>query len=172
MTFEGFFSTPQSGLLDRLVERVHNEGVLCVVPAGDKASEVKTSPGNNPFALTVGGINNKDGIWLEKYPQTGSDLGGTVAIYAPSQEISVPWKGADDKYETLSSTVLAAGYVTGVALYFMQLEATREPPRFDVKNVRAVKDKLFEESQLNAIQFIPEHFPNRLLYNKGANAMK
>ena len=142
------------------VQTLNSEGVVIVVAAGNDFSDAcSRTPASSPYAITVGGSSNSDGIY------SFTSYGRCVNIFAPRMSI----RGADHTCvscsKVISGTSMSTPMVSGVAAIHLQRE-----PRLSSTTVR---NRLLTTASTNQIDFssIPTNYrsitPNRLLYIPG-----
>ncbi|KAK9444984.1 Subtilisin-like serine protease PR1J [Metarhizium brunneum] len=118
-----------------------NEGILCVIAAGNdgKVVEQSTTPyqGNSTTALVVGGINQQwDFMRL-------SNHGPSVDILAPGENVMTITRDSDTATTVQSGTSLAAPHVAGLALYLIAAEKIKTPAELRARILAlATKDKI------------------------------
>ncbi|KID74912.1 Alkaline protease 1 [Metarhizium brunneum] len=118
-----------------------NEGILCVIAAGNdgKVVEQSTTPyqGNSTTALVVGGINQQwDFMRL-------SNHGPSVDILAPGENVITITRDSDTATTVQSGTSLAAPHVAGLALYLIAAEKIKTPTELRARILAlATKDKI------------------------------
>lgn len=138
------FNSPQSYVVDPLdfaVERVWNAGVVVVAAAGNgnNVTGSITTPGNDPFVLTVGGSNDHTTVGLtDDNLATFSSIGPTVDglnkpdVLAPGRsvvssrssgstiDLTYPSSEVGTSYARGSGTSFSAAIVSGVAALVIQ----------------------------------------------------
>lgn len=118
-----------------------NEGILCVIAAGNdgKVVEQSTTPyqGNSTTALVVGGINQQwDFMRL-------SNHGPSVDILAPGENVITISRDSDTATTVQTGTSLAAPHVAGLALYLIAAEKIKTPVELRARILAlATKDKI------------------------------
>ncbi|PYH45950.1 S8 family peptidase [Aspergillus saccharolyticus JOP 1030-1] len=118
MSLGGSFSST----FNDAVESAFDEGVLCVVAAGNENRDAaRTSPASAPDAVTVAAINRHNSR------SSFSNYGSVVDIFAPGEDILSSWIGSDTTTRTISGTSMATPHVAGLALYLMALESLSTP---------------------------------------------
>ncbi len=110
--------------LDDAVRRLIASGVTASVTAGGSNSGVaNTSPARVVEAITSGAGTRTDA----RAPF--SNYGAGVDLYAPGVGITSAWHTGDTATNTLSGTSMATGFVSGVAVRFLQSDPTATPAR-------------------------------------------
>ena len=142
------------------VQTLHSEGVVIVVAAGNGFEDAcSRTPASSPYAITVGGSSNGDGIYAF------TNYGRCVDIFAPGASI----RGADHTCVScskfMSGTSMSTPLVSGVAAIHLQRE-----PRL---NSTAMRNRLIFTASMNQLDFtsIPSNYhsitPNHHLYIPG-----
>ena len=119
------------------------------------------SPGASSYALTVGGTEQRDGLFLGLFDST--NYGRCVDIFAPGQDIQSAGIGSNDAVATMSGTSQATPIVSGAAAVYWNMKRTATP--LEIKDViisTCTRDKL----RINEV--VPSSFqdqtPNCLLF--------
>ncbi|MFE9747495.1 S8 family peptidase [Saccharothrix saharensis] len=108
--------------LDDTVRRLIASGVTASVTAGGSNGDVgNTSPARVAEAVTSGAHTQTDA----RAPF--SNYGSGVDLYAPGVAITSAWHTSDTATATLSGTSMATGFVSGVAVRFLQSYPTATP---------------------------------------------
>ena len=121
------------------------------------------SPAASPNALTVGGSERIDDLYLTLL-RDGTNYGRCVDIFAPGQDVRSAGKGSNDAVETLTGTSQAAPIVSGAAAVYWNMNKTATP--LDIKDMitsTCTRDHLringavppsFADQTLNCLLFI------------------
>ena len=83
------------------------------------------SPGSSPNAITVGGTQRNDDLYLRLFD--GTNYGRCVDIFAPGQDIRSAGIMSNDAVETLSGTSQASPIVSGAAAVYWNMNRTVTP---------------------------------------------
>ena len=119
------------------------------------------SPGASSYALTVGGTERGDDLYLGLFD--GTNYGRCVDIFAPGQDVRSAGIRSNDAVATMSGTSQASPIVSGAAAVYWNMNRTATP--LEVKDMiisTCTRDKL----RINAV--VPGSFqdqtPNCLLF--------
>ncbi|CCH29815.1 S8 family peptidase [Actinosynnema sp. NPDC047251] len=111
-----------STALDDAVRAMIRSGVTASVTAGGSGSgTVNTSPARVTEALVSGSSTQTD------TRASFSNYGPGVDLYAPGIGITAAWHTSDTATNTLSGTSMSTGFVSGVAVRFLQFNPTATP---------------------------------------------
>ena len=142
------------------VRNLYSLGIPVIVAAGNDWSDACTqSPASSPYAITVGGTRNGDGLYVY------TNYGSCVTILSPGQNILGADYTCNNCSKYLSGTSMATPIVSGVAAMLLQREPSLTPA--------ALKAKLVATATVGAIDFsyIPVQYrnvtPNKLVYIPG-----
>ncbi|MFI9818532.1 S8 family peptidase [Saccharothrix variisporea] len=120
-----------STALDDAVRRLIASGVTASVTAGSSGSgTVNTSPARVAEAITSGATTSTDAR------ASFSNYGSGVDLFAPGVGIKSAWHTSDTATNTLSGTSMATGFVSGVAVRFLQFNPTATPAQVHAELVR------------------------------------
>ena len=89
------------------------------------------SPGSSPNALTVGGTQRNDDLYLRLFD--GTNYGRCVDLFAPGQDIRSAGIRSNDAVETMSGTSQASPIVSGAAAVYWNMNKTATP--LDIKDM-------------------------------------
>jgi serine protease AprX len=128
-----------SSALDAMVEKLWNSGVVVVTSAGTGSGTVSSAPGNDPYAITVGSIDDQyqtdpskavmaswspygytpDGF---AKPELVADGSHVVSLLAPGSTMSAqhPTNVVGTSYFMMGGTSMAAPQVAGMAALMLQ----------------------------------------------------
>ena len=119
------------------------------------------SPGASSYALTVGGTERRDNLYLGLFD--GTNYGKCVDIFAPGQDIQSAGIRSNDAVATMSGTSQATPIVSGAAAVYWNMNRTAAP--LEIKDMiisTCTRDKL----RINVV--VPSSFqdqtPNCLLF--------
>ena len=119
------------------------------------------SPGASPNALTVGGSQRRDDLYLTFFD--GTNYGSCVDIFAPGQDVRSAGIRSNDAVETLSGTSQATPIVSGAAAVYWNMSKTATP--LDIKDMIT---STCTHDQLRITTAVPPSFvdqtPNCLLF--------
>ncbi|XP_065892021.1 uncharacterized protein [Dysidea avara] len=153
---------PISRSVGETIKDATDEGILVVVAAGNDFSDAcRFSPGASPDALTVGGSQRQDELYLRLFD--GTNYGSCVDIFAPGEDITSAGLSRPDAMATFSGTSQATPLVSGAAAIYWSInsDATAQDIRDDLIST-CTRDKL----RIN--QVVPLSFqdtsPNCLLH--------
>ena len=120
------------------------------------------SPGASSYALTVGGTERGDDLYLAFFLE-GTNYGRCVDIFAPGQDVRSAGIRSNDDVATMSGTSQASPIVSGAAAVYWNMNRSATP--LEVKDMiisTCTRDKL----RINAV--VPGSFqdqtPNCLLF--------
>ena len=120
------------------------------------------SPGASSYALTVGGTERRDDLYLG-FLDRGTNYGRCVDIFAPGQDIESAGIRSNDDVATRSGTSLATPIVSGAAAVYWNMNRAATP--LEIKDMiisNCTRDKL----RINGV--VPGSFqdqtPNCLLF--------
>ncbi|MEU4804817.1 S8 family peptidase [Actinosynnema sp. NPDC023587] len=120
-----------STALDDAVLALIRSGVTASVTAGgSNADAVNSSPARVVEAITSGSSTATD------TKTTFSNFGKVVDVYAPGQNIASAWHTGDTATNTLSGTSMSTGFVSGVALRYLQRNPTATPAQVQAAIVK------------------------------------
>ena len=88
------------------------------------------SPGSSPNAVTVGGTQRNDDLYLRLFD--GTNYGRCVDVFAPGQDVRSAGIRSNDAVETLSGTSQATPIVSGAAAVYWNMNKTATP--LDIKD--------------------------------------
>ena len=89
------------------------------------------SPGASPYALTVGGTQRNDNLYLRLFD--GTNYGKCVDIFAPGQDVVSAGIRSRDAVSTLSGTSQATPIVSGAAAIYWNIN--KNATAADIKNI-------------------------------------
>ncbi|KAL5493199.1 hypothetical protein EMCRGX_G014343 [Ephydatia muelleri] len=143
------------------VRNLYSLGIPVIVSAGnDRADACTQSPASSPYAITVGGTRNGDGVYVY------TNYGSCVTILSPGQSVLGADYTCNNCSKYLSGTSMATPIVSGVAAMLLQREPSLTPA--------ALKAKLVATATVGAIDFsgLPVQYrnvtPNKLVYIPGS----
>ncbi|KAL5493195.1 hypothetical protein EMCRGX_G014337 [Ephydatia muelleri] len=143
------------------VQNLYSLDIPVIVAAGnERADACSRSPASSPYAITVGGTRNGDGVYVY------TNYGSCVTILSPGQSVLGADYTCNNCSKYLSGTSLATPIVSGVAAMLLQREPSLTPA--------ALKAKLVATATVGAIDFsgLPVQYrnvtPNKLLYTPGS----
>ncbi|GAM91051.1 hypothetical protein ANO11243_090980 [Dothideomycetidae sp. 11243] len=131
-----------SKTFNKMLNVASAKGVTTVTCAGDEGKEVAMSPGSADTAITVSATD--DYRVKAKWANWGKEH---VHLFAPGSRIMSTWIGSDKATAEKSGTSLAAGYVTGIVLYFKGLPGATLDDAFATKKF-LLKHALVDEATL------------------------
>lgn len=138
--------------IDEAVEAMFDQGILCIVAAGNENRDGDgSSPGRVSNVLTVGAVNFEWNRWR------GSNFGPGVDIFAPGENVRVTSRMRGEPFKLASGTSFATPHITGIALLLMSAENITQPQK--------LTDRILELATLDKITGLPEGTPNRMAYN-------
>ena len=142
------------------VRNLYSLGIPVIVAAGNDWSDAcSRSPASSPYAITVGGTREGDGLYVS------TSFGSCVTILSPGQNILGADYTCNNCSKYLSGTSMATPIVSGVAAMLLQREPSLTPA--------ALKAKLVATATVGAIDFseMPAQYrsvtPNKLVYTLG-----
>ena len=151
----GYFQSINDG-----VRNLYSLGIPVIVSAGnDRVDACTQSPASSPYAITVGGTRNGDGVYVY------TNYGSCVTILSPGQSVLGADYTCNNCSKYLSGTSMATPIVSGVAAMLLQREPSLTPA--------ALKAKLVATATVGAIDFsgLPVQYrnvtPNKLVYIPG-----
>lgn len=112
---------PANDLVDKAVTNTVAAGLTVVVAAGDQGDACETSPARAAAALTVGGTDYRDWLYL------GSATGPCVDLFAPADVIAVAGGNFDTELTWDEGTSLSAAFVSGIVARTLQQLPTANP---------------------------------------------
>jgi len=89
------------------------------------------TPGSSPYALTVGGTQQNDNLYLRLFD--GTNYGKCVDIFAPGQDIMSAGIRSNDAVDTYSGTSQATPLVSGAAAIYWNIKINATP--VEIKNI-------------------------------------
>ncbi|MEU6151161.1 S8 family peptidase [Actinosynnema sp. NPDC047251] len=121
-----------STAMDDAVLALIKSGVTASVTAGgSNADAINYSPARVGEAITSGSSTNTD------TKTTFSNYGKVVDVYAPGQNIISAWHTSDTATNTISGTSMSTGFVSGVALRYLQRNVKATPAQVHAEIVKA-----------------------------------
>ena len=119
------------------------------------------SPGASPNALTVGGSERRDDLYLTFFD--GTNYGSCLDIFAPGQDVRSAGIRSNDAVETISGTSQATPIVSGAVAVYWNMNKTATP--LDIKDMIT---STCTRDQLRISTAVPSSFadqtPNCLLF--------
>jgi cerevisin len=113
--------------VDAAVTKAVALGLHVVVSAGNENRDVKNfSPARAPAVITVGATSIKDRRWVWS-PDSGSNFGSGVDIFAPGEDITSTWIGSTTAIHRITGTSMATPHVSGLIAYLLSVEGRRTP---------------------------------------------
>ncbi|KAF2147661.1 subtilisin-like protein, partial [Myriangium duriaei CBS 260.36] len=114
-------SGESSQAINKAIDEAYHQGVITVVPAGDKNRDAKQmSPSASLHAITVGATDRN------KIRTSWSNWGSRVNIFAPGVRICSAWKGNDNKaIKSASGSAAAAAHVAGIVVHLKSFNHLR-----------------------------------------------
>jgi len=109
--------------LDALVEAAWFSGITVVASAGNDGGNVTSAPGNDPFAITVGSVNDKNTLWPSDDTQSPFSDSGTTADGFAKPEVTTFGEHVQAELPA-GSTLAAAQTTTGLPSGYGQLSGT------------------------------------------------
>ncbi|KAG2004924.1 serine protease [Coprinopsis cinerea AmutBmut pab1-1] len=118
-----------SQALDDAVTRLTDAGIHVTVSAGnDNKDAFNVSPARVPSAITVGAANIFDA------KAAFSNFGPVVTVYAPGQNVTSAWIGADNASSNrVSGTSMAAPHIAGLVAYLISKDGNISPAQMQAK---------------------------------------
>ncbi|ONI80612.1 peptidase S8 [Saccharothrix sp. ALI-22-I] len=117
--------------LDDAVRRLIAAGITASVTAGgSNGSVANVSPARVVEAVTSGATTQTDAR------ASFSNYGTGVDLYAPGVGITSAWHTSDTATNTLSGTSMATGFVSGVAVRYLQNNTTATPAQVHAELLR------------------------------------
>lgn len=119
--------------IDFAVNGAIDDGIVAVAGAGNQNTNACfTSPARVPRALTVGATNLRDERWVvvtdpNAVPQTGSNHGACLDLFAPGSGIYTAHITANDAVISRSGTSISAPHVAGVAAQYLEINPSATP---------------------------------------------
>ena len=142
------------------VQNLYSMGIPVIVAAGNSGGDAcSKSPGSSPYAITVGGTRNGDGLYVY------TNYGSCVTILSPGQNVLGADYTCNNCSVHFSGTSMATPVVSGVAAMLLQREPSLTPA--------ALRAKLVATTTVGAIDFssIPVQYrnvtPNKLVHIPG-----
>jgi oryzin len=140
-----------SDATNNAVQAAIDSSIAVVVSAGNENSDsAKSSPANQPNAITVAASNKNYRRWAY------SNWGTVVDLFAPGEEITSANPDSKTATYTTSGTSQAAPHVAGLVAYLLGLEGPRSP--------REMLTRL-QELAINGRVSDVKGVPNLLVYN-------
>jgi subtilisin family serine protease len=150
------FGGSASLALEQAVDASIADGVVNVASAGNQDSDAcNASPARVPKALTVGATTSSDRRWVGSMPQSGSNYGPCLDIFAPGEAIVSATSSGDTAVATLTGTSMAAPHVAGVAAQYLQA--------YPCASTATVANALIQMATPNKVINAGSGSPNRLL---------
>ncbi|MBB5959444.1 subtilisin family serine protease [Saccharothrix tamanrassetensis] len=113
-----------SNALDNAVRAMIGSGVTASVTAGSSGSgTINTSPARVTEALVSGASTQTDAR------ASYSNHGSGVDLFAPGMAVTAAWHTSDTALNTLSGTSMSTGFVSGVAVRYLQSDPAATPAR-------------------------------------------
>ena len=148
---------PASGILNYVVDNLHEEGVVFVTAAGNEAQNAgAVSPASAEHAFTVGAVAiEKDGAGkIHTTIASFSNYGRYVDMYAPGVTVSGAIVASTNSYMNMSGTSMAAPFVAGAALQVVGRYPSMEPD--------LVYDTLRCAADKKLIYFVYAHYSSKV----------
>ncbi|KID85940.1 Subtilisin-like serine protease PR1J [Metarhizium guizhouense ARSEF 977] len=141
--------------LARSMDIAFNEGILCVIAAGNDGQVVEQSSspyqGNSTTAFVVGAINQQWNFMRL------SNHGPSVDILAPGENVMTITRGSDTATTVQSGTSFAAPHVAGLALYLIAAEK--------IKTTAELRARILALATKDKITNVPANTVNLLAFN-------
>ena len=142
----------KSNEFNEAVRKLIADGLIVVVAAGNQGRDACLySPGSEPSAITVGGVDKNE------LRASQSNFGECIDIFAPGWDIVAGWTGSNSIYRSSSGTSNAAPIVSGIVAMMLQ-----ENPAMTQQEVDA---KLKSTATAGALFNIGANSPNLLAYS-------
>ena len=118
--------------LEEAVKKSIEAGVTYAVASGNSSSDAcDFTPARVPEAITVNATTNTDAR------AEFSNYGSCTDIFAPGEDITSAWSGADDETKTISGTSMAAPHVAGAAALHLAANPEATPAEVQAALVEA-----------------------------------
>jgi hypothetical protein len=131
--------------LNTALDNVFYSGIPVIVSAGNYSDDASFySPASAEKAYTIGASNTFDNRTVF------SNVGNSVKIFAPGENIRSSYIGSNSSYTNLSGTSMSAPYVTGVAALFLETNPSASPQQvYDFLTETSTKNKITISGSLN-----------------------
>jgi len=145
----------RSSTMNSAVQAVIDQNIPVVVSAGmDGEDAYNHSPASAPGAITVGATDQAD----VRVP--ASNYGSVIDIFAPGFNVYSCGIASDTAYLGKTGTGVAAGYISGLAAYYMALE--------NISDASRVRSRLVSRATTGAVTNL-NGSPNVLAFNNASN---
>jgi len=157
-----------SAAITAAYEDMMDAGLIVVVSAGNGRGDLDTEfsiPGeSHPDIVVVGATDAYDlPMWLPRAERTvGTAVGSPVDIYAPGTNIPLTTVTGYDSYQVANGTSFASPYTAGVLACMLEGYGRLQ----NITQVRAVIQKLLDNSTKGALRFGDVYYKNSVVHNR------